>query len=133
MRAISARRWTDGSKNSDRAGRYYNGCFDSEPTTSTGTTWSCSGTVLLVQLVGRQLHLLRLLAQQDLHADRVPITGAPYTHNWIVNNHSTWSGCIMDRDQDYDTKNTTPTTVGHEIPCRERPVLRAQQARHAEL
>ncbi|MET0678559.1 MAG: pilus assembly protein [Bradyrhizobium sp.] len=23
--------------------------------------------------------------------------------------HSTWNGCITDRDQDYDTKNTTPT------------------------
>lgn len=24
--------------------------------------------------------------------------------------HSTWNGCITDRDQDYDTKNTTPTS-----------------------
>lgn len=24
-------------------------------------------------------------------------------------NHNTWNGCITDRDQDYDTKNTTPT------------------------
>ncbi|MBI1330696.1 MAG: hypothetical protein GC166_12435 [Alphaproteobacteria bacterium] len=38
-------------------------------------------------------------------------TGAPYTHSWIVNDHSTWSGCIMDRDQDYDIQNTTPTST----------------------
>jgi len=24
--------------------------------------------------------------------------------------HSTWNGCVTDRDQDYDTKNTTPTS-----------------------
>jgi Flp pilus assembly protein TadG len=24
-------------------------------------------------------------------------------------NHNTWTGCFTDRDQDYDTKNTTPT------------------------
>ncbi len=27
-----------------------------------------------------------------------------------VANHNTWNGCIMDRDQNYDTLNTTPTT-----------------------
>jgi Flp pilus assembly protein TadG len=28
---------------------------------------------------------------------------------WTSNDHSTWTGCFTDRDQDYDTKNTTPT------------------------
>ena len=28
---------------------------------------------------------------------------------WTPDNHNTWNGCITDRDQDYDTKNTTPT------------------------
>ena len=28
---------------------------------------------------------------------------------WRSDNHNTWNGCITDRDQDYDTKNTTPT------------------------
>lgn len=26
-------------------------------------------------------------------------------------NHNTWNGCVTDRDQDYDTKNTTPTST----------------------
>ena len=26
-------------------------------------------------------------------------------------NHNTWNGCIMDRDQNYDTQNTTPSTT----------------------
>ena len=28
---------------------------------------------------------------------------------WTPKNHNTWNGCATDRDQDYDTKNTTPT------------------------
>jgi Mg-chelatase subunit ChlD len=28
---------------------------------------------------------------------------------WIPDNHNTWNGCITDRDQDHDVKNTTPT------------------------
>jgi Flp pilus assembly protein TadG len=28
-------------------------------------------------------------------------------------NHNTWNGCVTDRDQDYDTKNTTPTSDDH--------------------
>ncbi|MBI3433489.1 MAG: VWA domain-containing protein [Proteobacteria bacterium] len=27
---------------------------------------------------------------------------------WVPNNHNTWNGCVMDRDQNNDTKNTTP-------------------------
>lgn len=29
---------------------------------------------------------------------------------WTAANHNTWTGCVTDRDQDYDTKNTTPTS-----------------------
>jgi Flp pilus assembly protein TadG len=29
---------------------------------------------------------------------------------WTPANHNTWNGCTTDRDQDYDTKNTTPTS-----------------------
>jgi Flp pilus assembly protein TadG len=31
-----------------------------------------------------------------------------YTHTWITNNKNTWTGCVTDRAQDNDTKNTTP-------------------------
>ncbi len=30
---------------------------------------------------------------------------------WTPKNHSTWNGCITDRTQDYDTKNTAPNSV----------------------
>lgn len=38
---------------------------------------------------------------------------------WAPANHSTWTGCVVDRDQDYDTKNTTPTSgnVGTLFPA----------------
>ena len=34
-----------------------------------------------------------------------------YTHTWKTNNKSTWTGCVTDRAQDYDTKNTTPSST----------------------
>jgi Flp pilus assembly protein TadG len=30
---------------------------------------------------------------------------------WTPANHNNWTGCFTDRDQDYDTKNTTPTAA----------------------
>jgi Flp pilus assembly protein TadG len=31
---------------------------------------------------------------------------------WTPKNHNTWNGCVTDRDQNYDTLNTSPTTGG---------------------
>ncbi|MCJ9704618.1 MULTISPECIES: pilus assembly protein [unclassified Bradyrhizobium] len=38
---------------------------------------------------------------------------------WTPANHNTWTGCVVDRDQDYDTKNTMPTSgnVGTLFPA----------------
>jgi len=36
--------------------------------------------------------------------------------NWTPKNHNTWNGCITDRDQNYDTLNTSPT-VGAKFPA----------------
>jgi Flp pilus assembly protein TadG len=30
--------------------------------------------------------------------------------SWVPDNHNTWNGCVTDRDQDYDTTNTAPST-----------------------
>jgi len=42
-----------------------------------------------------------------------------YTHTWRVNSHSTWTGCIMDRDKtyDYDVSNTAPSTTATGFPA----------------
>jgi hypothetical protein len=37
-------------------------------------------------------------------------SGSSYTHTWIPNPHSMWSGCATDRTQPYDAQSTTPTT-----------------------
>jgi Flp pilus assembly protein TadG len=34
--------------------------------------------------------------------------GSCKTTTWVPDDHDTWTGCVTDRDQDYDTKNTTP-------------------------
>ncbi len=36
---------------------------------------------------------------------------------WTPANHSTWNGCVMDRDQNYDTTNTTPSVGGTLFPA----------------
>jgi len=41
------------------------------------------------------------------------------SHNktWTPANHNTWNGCVTDRDQNYDTLNTAPTTGGTKFPA----------------
>jgi Mg-chelatase subunit ChlD len=36
--------------------------------------------------------------------------GSSFTTNGSCTNHQTWNGCVTDRDQDYDTTNTAPST-----------------------
>jgi Flp pilus assembly protein TadG len=38
---------------------------------------------------------------------------------WVPDDHDTWTGCVTDRDQDYDTKNTAPTTSVTRFPAEE--------------
>lgn len=70
-----------GSKNAGRAGRYYNGCYNSVKKTS-----SCT-------------------------------TNCEYTHTWVKNARSTWTGCMMDRDQSYDVNMTAPTSATTRFPA----------------
>jgi Flp pilus assembly protein TadG len=36
---------------------------------------------------------------------------------WSVDNKKNWNGCVMDRDQDYDTTNAAPTTSATRFPA----------------
>ncbi len=38
---------------------------------------------------------------------------------WTPKNHDKWTGCVTDRDQDYDTKNTAPTNSATRFPADE--------------
>lgn len=40
-----------------------------------------------------------------------------YSHTWVPNAHSTWTGCIMDRNQDYDVSNTAPSNTTTDFPA----------------
>lgn len=37
--------------------------------------------------------------------------------NWVTNSHSTWKGCVTDRDQPADTTNAAPTTAATRYPA----------------
>jgi Flp pilus assembly protein TadG len=43
------------------------------------------------------------------------------SHNktWTPHNHNTWNGCITDRDQNYDTLNTVPSTGSTKVVAEE--------------
>jgi Flp pilus assembly protein TadG len=41
------------------------------------------------------------------------------TTTWVPDDHDTWTGCVTDRDQDYDTKNTAPTSSVTRFPAEE--------------
>lgn len=83
----------NGSVNSGRASRYYNGCYDSTTKTSK-TVSSCSGKSYCTCTSGRSSVCTQITA---------------FNHTWNKNAHSTWIGCVMDRDQDNDVGITTPS------------------------
>jgi Flp pilus assembly protein TadG len=96
----------NGSKYSTKKNRYYNGCYNSVPTTTTSTNtvcsgWSCScGSLSNCSCTGS--------GGSKVCTQTVTTTGAPYTHNWIKNARDTWNGCVWDREQPYDANDTSP-------------------------
>jgi Flp pilus assembly protein TadG len=46
-------------------------------------------------------------------------SGSCRTWAWVPDDHDTWTGCVTDRTQDYDTKNTAPTTTATRFPAEE--------------
>ncbi len=105
----------NGAKDKQLLGRYYNGCYDSVPTTTTKqntvcTGWGCScGYLSNCSCTG--------YGYSRVCTQTVTTSGAPYAHNWIKNARSTWTGCVLDRGfasgpspSNYDQKVTPPTT-----------------------
>jgi Flp pilus assembly protein TadG len=95
-----------GGENPLMIGRYYNGCYDSMPTTTTSTKticsgWSCNcGTLSHCSCIG--------FGGSKVCTQSTTTSGPPYTHNWIKNARSTWNGCVWDRSKDNDASDTTP-------------------------
>lgn len=50
--------------------------------------------------------------------------------SWSPQNHAAWNGCVMDRDQDYDVLDTTPTPT---IPSTLFPTVQGSNCPPAEV
>jgi Flp pilus assembly protein TadG len=92
-----------GNKLPGKTGIYYNGCYTTNTvpgqTIATGSGASCGSTPNC--------------SCQHSGSSRICSTPTTYTHPWRATAaaapaHSTWTGCINDRDKDYDTTNTAP-------------------------
>jgi len=93
-----------------KTGVYYNGCYTSvanAPIINTGSSASCTGKPNC-SCTGKN--------------SQKSCTQITYSHYWRSNpsdsnqnlaaapQHSTWNGCVNDRDQNFDTKNDAPGT-----------------------
>ncbi len=79
-------------------GIYYNGCYTSTTYSCTGSSCSCNGYDNC-SCSGRN------------SSKTCKTISGYYEHPWVPNAHSTWNGCVMDRDQNYDQLNTAPSTT----------------------
>lgn len=95
-----------GSRDTTKSGLYYNGCYNSVSATrtiSSGSSASC-GTAVNCSCSGS--------------GSKKTCTQSYYTHTWVKNARSTWTGCVTDRGSSSapgttagnDQKSTVPTT-----------------------
>lgn len=88
-------------------GEYFNGCYTSVATgvsvpVSTGKNATCTG-YNNCSCVG---------------ANSAKVCNAnTYLHSWTTNAKSTWGGCIMDRTQNYDVNNSSPSNASAYFPA----------------
>ena len=92
-----------GNKNATHASSYYNGCYDSTKFSQTGSSASCSGHSNCSCSGTGSNQTCGTKSGFWEHAWR-PAGNAAATPA-----HTTWNGCVTDRDQNYDTLNTSPT------------------------
>jgi Flp pilus assembly protein TadG len=91
---------------------YYNGCYtsvDAGTTTTrtnfcTGSNCACKFSKGMIGGTGSSCSCTGNNSQTKCSE-----TVHNYTHTWVKNNHSTWNGCVVDRDQNNDTTNLQPT------------------------
>jgi len=95
----------NGSINKNRKSRYYNGCYTSEPTGATQQVFNGKGAATCSN--HQNCTCTAASNGNPKHCD-----ANLYKHVWTPNPHSTWTGCITDREQDYDISNTAPSGSG---------------------
>lgn len=107
----------DGNKLSLQRNVYYNGCYNSVPTTTTTTTQVAKGWG--ASCGGKTNCSCTGTGSNMVCTQTTTTTGAPYTHTWIPNDKSTWNGCVVDRGNsggpdttnNYDTNAAAPDTT----------------------
>ncbi len=87
-----------GAKDGTKAGFYYNGCYNSVSSTRTISTGSLATCGLTTNCSCSGSGSSRKCTQSY------------YAHNWIANNHNTWTGCVADRG----TTSAPGTTAGND-------------------
>jgi Flp pilus assembly protein TadG len=92
----------NGSVNHNRKSRYYNGCYTSEPTGATQQVFNGNGAATCSN--HRNCSCTPASNGNPKHCD-----ANLYRHVWTPNPHSSWGGCITDREQDYDISNAAPS------------------------
>jgi Flp pilus assembly protein TadG len=103
-----------GGRDATKIGIYYNGCYNSVPSTSTSTRTLCTGSSC--SCGSTQNCACTGSGWNKKCTVTTTTTGAPYTHNWVKNPRSTWNGCVTDRgtstgpSNDFDRKITAPMT-----------------------
>jgi hypothetical protein len=79
--------------------------------TTTNTTCGCSSS-------GSGKNKTTTCTETAVATTTTTVTQNGWSHTWVINAHSTWGGCIMDRNQDYDTTNSSPSaTSGSLFPA----------------
>jgi hypothetical protein len=92
---------------------------DSGPTTTNGTPVVDKGSpsTSCVTNRGKKTCTTTTVTTTATTATTITKVGvAPYAHTWIANDHSTWTGCVEDRTQNYDVSNTAPTNTATNFP-----------------
>jgi Flp pilus assembly protein TadG len=90
---------------------YYNGCYTSvyKGTTTTrtdfctGSNCDCKFSRGMIGGTGSSCSCTGTGSSR-----KCTETVRDYDHTWVSNDHSTWNGCVNDRDQNNDTTNTAP-------------------------
>ena len=91
---------------------FYNGCWTGATSTTTaviatGSTASCTGHSTGT---GGNCSCATVSGVKTC-------TTKVWNHVWVANNHSSWTGCLMDRKQSFDASNATPAGPSTNFPA----------------
>ena len=96
-------RWTEWDSSVDPSGQASLTGSWSTNTFCTGSSCTCNAYPLINDTLG---HAARTCSCSGSGSSKTC-----KTKTWVPNAHNTWSGCVMDRDQNKDTQNDTATLV----------------------